>query len=74
MREAPEAKEVEYVLYIDADMLLRKPMDPIAMGVRRGVVVSEHVGYLDVGPTNPNPNPSPNPNPKTLYDLRLLSF
>jgi hypothetical protein len=74
VREAPEAKEVEYVLYIDADMLLRKPMDPIAMGVRRGVVVSEHVGYLDVGPTNPNPNPSPNPNPKTLYDLRLLSL
>jgi peptidyl serine alpha-galactosyltransferase len=49
VREAPEAKGVEYVLYIDADMLLRKPMDPIAMGVRRGVVVSEHVGYLDVG-------------------------
>ena len=52
VREAPEAKGVEYVLYIDADMLLRKPMDPIAMGVRRGVVVSEHVGYLDVGLRN----------------------
>lgn len=40
---------MDYVLYIDADMLLRLPMDPIAMGVKKGTVVSEHVGYLDVG-------------------------
>ena len=30
-------------------MLLRRPLDPVAMGVRKGVVVSEHVGYLDIG-------------------------
>jgi len=27
----------EYVLFIDADMLLLKPMDPVAMGAKRGV-------------------------------------
>lgn len=47
--ESEEAKHVDYVLYIDADMLLRLPMDPIKMGVKPGVVVSEHVGYLDTG-------------------------
>mmetsp|Transcript_5293 Transcript_5293/g.11496 ORF Transcript_5293/g.11496 Transcript_5293/m.11496 type:complete len:625 (+) Transcript_5293:213-2087(+) len=52
VHESEEAKHVDYVLYIDADMLLRKPMDPIAMGVRPGVVVSEHVGYLDEGIRN----------------------
>ena len=36
-------------IYLDADMLLRLPMDPVAMGVKPGVVVSEHVGYLDTG-------------------------
>ena len=50
--ESEEAKYVDYVLYIDADMLLRLPMDPIKMGVKKGVVVSEHVGYLDVGIRN----------------------
>lgn len=30
-----EAKEVDYVLYIDADMLLRMPLDPVKMGVKR---------------------------------------
>ena len=38
-----------FVLYVDADMLLRAPLDPVAMGVRRGRVVSEHVGYLEQG-------------------------
>ena len=38
-----------YVLFIDADMLLRAPIDPIALGVRKGQVVSEHVHYLDNG-------------------------
>lgn len=41
--------EEEFVLYIDADMLLRRPMDPAAMGARKGIVISEHVRYLDVG-------------------------
>jgi len=41
--------EETFVLYIDADMLLRAPLDPVAMGVRRGMVVSEHVGYLEQG-------------------------
>lgn len=53
--ESEEAKHADYVLYIDADMLLRLPMDPIKMGVKRGVVVSEHVGYLDVGIRNKLP-------------------
>ena len=52
IQESEEAKHVDYVLYIDADMLIRRPMDPIALGVKPGVVVSEHVGYLDVGIKN----------------------
>ena len=52
VEQSEEAKNVDYVLYIDADMLLRQPMDPVAMGVKKGVVVSEHVGYLDVGLKN----------------------
>merc|ERR1719163_1718750 len=55
VQESEEAKHVDYVLYIDADMLLRRPMDPIALGVKPGVVVSEHVGYLDVGIKNELP-------------------
>ena len=38
-----------FVLFIDADMLLRAPIDPVALGVRKGLVVSEHVRYLDNG-------------------------
>ena len=30
-------------------MLLRAPLDPVALGAKRGVVVSEHVRYLDIG-------------------------
>ena len=30
----------EYVLYVDADMLLRAPLDPIELGAKRGRVVS----------------------------------
>ena len=52
VNEAEEARDVDYVLYIDADMLLRLPMDPVKMGVKEGVVVSEHVGYLDTGLRN----------------------
>ena len=40
------------MLYVDADMLLRAPLDPIELGAKRGRVVSEHVGYLDVGIRN----------------------
>ena len=29
VQESEEAKQVDYVLYIDADMLLRRPMDPV---------------------------------------------
>ncbi|KAG8460159.1 hypothetical protein KFE25_014304 [Diacronema lutheri] len=39
----------DYILYVDADMLLRRPIDVLAMGARRGTVVSERVGYLEVG-------------------------
>ncbi|KAL1503306.1 hypothetical protein AB1Y20_011358 [Prymnesium parvum] len=38
-----------YVLFVDADMLLRAPIDPVALGVRKGMVVSEHVRYLEQG-------------------------
>ena len=48
-----EAKIDEtYVLFIDADMLLRAPIDPLRLGASRGMVVSEHVGYLDQGINN----------------------
>ncbi len=50
MHWSREAKiDEDYVLYIDADMLLRAPIDPVALGARRGLVVSEHVHYLDMG-------------------------
>ena len=29
VQESEEAKSVDYVLYIDADMLIRRPMDPV---------------------------------------------
>ena len=29
-----------FVLFIDADMLLRAPVDPVTLGVRKGLVVS----------------------------------
>ena len=32
-----------------ASIVFRKPVDPIALGVRPGLVVSEHVGYLEQG-------------------------
>ena len=31
VQESEEAKSVDYVLYIDADMLLRRPMAPVAL-------------------------------------------
>ncbi len=36
----------EYVALLDTDMLLRTPLDPIALGARRGVVVSAEYTYL----------------------------
>lgn len=44
--------EEEFVLFIDADMLLRAPIDPIALGAKRGLVVSEDVHYLHQGINN----------------------
>jgi hypothetical protein len=41
----------EFVLFIDADMLLLRPIDPVALGAKRGTVVSERVGYL-IGTSN----------------------
>ena len=43
VQESEEAKHVDYVLYIDADMLLRRPMDPVALGVKPGEVVIENL-------------------------------
>ena len=42
--------DVEYVIQLDADMLINRPLDPEAMGVRRGVVLSAPYDYL-VGTT-----------------------
>ena len=38
--------EEEFVALLDTDMLLREPLDPVALGARRGVVVSAEYGYL----------------------------
>jgi hypothetical protein len=36
----------EFVLFIDADMVLTRPIDPVALGAKRGTVVSEYVPYM----------------------------
>ena len=36
--QSEEAKHAEYVLYIDADMLLRLPFDPFKLGVTLVVI------------------------------------
>ena len=36
----------DYLLFIDADMLLKQDVDPIALGAKPGTVVSEEVGYM----------------------------
>ena len=36
----------EYVLFIDADMVLSTPIDPVALGAKPGTVVSEFVPYM----------------------------
>lgn len=41
----------EFILFIDADMLLTKPIDPVALGAKKGVVVSEYVPYM-IGTNN----------------------
>ena len=41
----------EFVLFIDADMLLTRPIDPVALGAKKGTVVSEYVPYM-VGTSN----------------------
>jgi len=38
--------EEDYVLFMDSDMILRQPIDPVAMGVTRGNVVSAEYTYL----------------------------
>ena len=36
----------EYIAFLDTDMLLRVPFDPLALGTRPGVVVSAEYDYL----------------------------
>ena len=43
----------DYIALLDTDMLLRQPLDPIALGARPGVVVSAEYSYL-VGTNTPN--------------------
>ena len=37
---------VEYVMQLDADMLIHRPLDPVAMGVKPGTVLSAPYDYL----------------------------
>ena len=41
-----QADEDEFVLMTDADMIFRTPIDPVALGAARGVVVSAEYTYL----------------------------
>ena len=41
----------DYILFIDADMILTRPIDPVALGAKKGTVVSEHVAYM-IGTSN----------------------
>ncbi|KAL1529318.1 hypothetical protein AB1Y20_000272 [Prymnesium parvum] len=41
----------EFILFIDADMVLVRPIDPIALGAKKGTVVSEYVAYM-IGSSN----------------------
>jgi hypothetical protein len=36
----------DYILFIDADMILTRPIDPVKLGAKKGTVVSEHVAYM----------------------------
>ena len=38
----------DYVLVIDADMIMRKAFDPLALGVGRGWAVSAFFSYMKV--------------------------
>ena len=49
LAETPVAED--YVLMMDSDMVLREPLDPVALGVARGRVVSAEYTYL-VGTTS----------------------
>ena len=55
----------EFLLFIDADMLLVRDLDPIALGAKPGTVVSEEVGSRCPPSANPTPTltPTPDPNP-----------
>jgi hypothetical protein len=43
--EQVDVKE-EFIALLDTDMQLREPLDPVALGARRGVVVSAEYAYL----------------------------
>ena len=43
---AEQRDEDEYILMTDADMIFREPVDPVALGAARGVVVSAEYTYL----------------------------
>ena len=40
-----------YILFIDADMVLTRPIDPVELGAKKGTVVSEYVPYM-IGTSN----------------------
>merc|ERR1712232_984795 len=44
--------EEKYLLYIDADMLLRRVINPKDYGSRKGLVISEWVWYIQKGIEN----------------------
>jgi hypothetical protein len=43
-----EAEDIaeDYIMMLDGDMLLREPIDPVALGAARGRVVSAEYTYL----------------------------
>lgn len=44
--------EEEFILYIDADMLLRRVINPADYGARKGLVITEYVWYVREGILN----------------------
>ncbi|KAI5056486.1 hypothetical protein GOP47_0028304 [Adiantum capillus-veneris] len=46
LQNSPEANDVEWVIILDADMIIRKPIVPWELGVEKGKPVAALYGYL----------------------------
>ncbi len=49
----------EFVLILDADMVMRRPFIPEELGARRGTAISAYYGCASVEATTGDPPPSP---------------